>query len=103
MELKHHFLKSYIVNLRSITCTKKKARRISHAFIIEKERDSLYKDGLQKGIDKGIVKGLEKVKTTKISIAQKLLKQDMYVETVTAVTGLSKKYGKTFTKKGKVF
>ncbi len=57
-------------------------------FNIEKERDSLYKDGLQKGIEKGIVKGLEKVKTTKISIAQKLLKQDMDVETVATITGL---------------
>ncbi len=57
-------------------------------FIIEKERDPLYKDGLQKGIEKGIVKGLEKVKTTKISITQKLLKQDMDVETVATITGL---------------
>ena len=53
-------------------------------FIIEKERDPLYKDSLQKGI----VKDLEKVKTTKISIAQKLLKQDMDVETVATITGL---------------
>ena len=29
-------------------------------FIIEKERDPLYKDGLEKGIEKGIKKGLEK-------------------------------------------
>ena len=67
----------------------KKQGELAMPFIIEKERDPLYKDGLQKGIEKGIEKGLEKVKTTKISIAQKLLKQEMDIETVSKITGLT--------------
>ena len=49
-------------------------------FTIEKKRDSLYIDGLQKGS-----------KETKIAIAKAMLKQDMSLEMIIKLTGLSKK------------
>jgi predicted transposase/invertase (TIGR01784 family) len=53
-------------------------------FIIEKERDPLYKDGLQKGVEKG-------QKEREISIAKKMLKQDISVEMIVKLTGLLEK------------
>ena len=67
-------------------------------FIIEKERDPLYKDGLQKGIEKGIEKGVREgkkegmekgSKEAKITIAKKMLKQKLEVELISDITGLS--------------
>ncbi|RUM64409.1 MAG: hypothetical protein DSZ05_07475 [Sulfurospirillum sp.] len=52
-------------------------------FIIEKERDPLYKDGLEKG--------LEKVKETKIAIAKALLKQNIDIDVIAKSTGITKK------------
>ena len=60
-------------------------------FIIEKERDPLYRDGLEKGIEAGIVKGLEKGSNeTKIAIAKALLKQKVDIDIIAKSTGLSK-------------
>ena len=56
-------------------------------FIIEKERDPLYKDGLEKGIEKGIQEGSNE---TKIAIAKALLKQKIDIEVIVKSTGLSK-------------
>jgi predicted transposase YdaD len=53
-------------------------------FIIEKERDPLYKDGLQKGVEKG-------QKEREISITKKMLKQDISVEMIVKLTGLLEK------------
>ena len=55
-------------------------------FIIEKERDPLYKDGLEKGLEKG----LKKVNETKIAIAKTLLKEKVAIEVIVKSTGLSK-------------
>ena len=52
-------------------------------FIIEKERDPLYKDGLEKGVHKGS-------KETKIAIAKALLKQKVDIEVIVKSTGLLK-------------
>jgi len=57
-------------------------------FIIEKERDPLYKDGLQKGIEKGIEKGQ---KDREISIAKAMLEQNMDIALIVKVTGLCEK------------
>ncbi len=55
-------------------------------FIIEKERDPLYKDGLEKGLEKG----MEKVSETKNAIAKALLKKQIDIEVIAESTGLSK-------------
>ena len=72
----------------------KKQEELAMPFIIEKERDPLYKDGLQKGIEKGIQeglkKGLQKLKKEKIIIAKKMLKQKLDIEMIVKITGLSK-------------
>ncbi len=61
-------------------------------FIIEKERDPLYKDGLQKGIEKGLKKGIEKGRKERdVAIAKTLLKQGVDIEIIIKSTGLSKK------------
>ena len=64
----------------------KKNEELAMPFIIEKERDPLYKDGLEKGIEKG----LEKVNETKIAIAKALLKQKIDIDIIVKSTGLSK-------------
>ena len=51
-------------------------------FIIEKERDPLYKDGLQKGVQKG-------QKEREIAIAKSMLEQNMDIELIVKLTGLS--------------
>ncbi len=56
-------------------------------FIIEKERDPLYKDGFRQGEKQG----MKKVKETKIAIAKTLLKQGVDIEIIIKSTGLSKK------------
>ena len=48
-------------------------------FIIEKERDSLYKDGLERGIEKG---QKQATRETKISIAKALLKQKVDINVI---------------------
>jgi len=58
-------------------------------FIIEKERDPLYKDGLQKGIEQGQEEGLKKVEETKHSIARKMLKEKLDITLIAEITGLS--------------
>jgi predicted transposase/invertase (TIGR01784 family) len=65
-------------------------------FIIEKERDPLYKDGLQKGKEEGVEEGLEKgiekgQKEREIAIAKAMLKQDMSIEMIVKLTGLLEK------------
>jgi predicted transposase/invertase (TIGR01784 family) len=66
---------------------KKQEEELVMPFIIEKERDPLYKDGLQKGVEEG----LEKVKEREIAIAKKMLKQDMSIEMISKLTGLLEK------------
>ena len=56
-------------------------------FIIEKERDPLYKDGLQKGMEEGIEKASKEIK---ITIAKAMLKQKMEKAMILQLTGLSK-------------
>jgi len=76
----------------------KKQEELAMPFIIEKERDPLYKDGLQKGLEKGIEKGIEKgkeeglkkVEETKFAIAKKMLKQNLDIKMISEITGLSK-------------
>ena len=59
---------------------KKQQEELAMPFIIEKERDPLYKDGLQKG-----------QKEQNISIAKSMLAQKMDIELIAKLTGLSKK------------
>ncbi len=59
---------------------KKQQEDLAMPFTIEKERDSLYKDGLQKGSYE-----------TKIAIAKAMLKQNMDIEMIVKLTGLAKK------------
>ncbi len=73
----------------------KKNEELAMPFIIEKERDPLYKDGLEKGIEKGIEKGLkqgiqEGLNEAKITIAKTLLKEKVAIEVIVKSTGLSK-------------
>ena len=68
----------------------KKNEELAMPFIIEKERDPLYKDGLEKGIEKGLEKGLKKVNETKIAIAKTPLKEKVAIEVIVKSTGLSK-------------
>ncbi len=75
---------------------KKQQQELAMPFIIEKERDPLYKDGLQKGEEKGIEKGkkqgvVEGSKDAKITIAKAMLEQNMDIEMIVKLTGLSKK------------
>ncbi len=64
-------------------------------FIIEKERDPLYQDGLEKGREEGLKRAEEKTKKTakktKIAIAEALLKQGVTIEVIVKSIGLSKK------------
>ncbi len=64
----------------------KQAEELAMPFIIEKERDPLYKDGLEAGLEKG----MEKVSETKIAIAKALLKQKIDIEVIVKSTGLSR-------------
>ena len=81
----------------------KKQEELAMPFIIEKERDPLYKDGLQKGIEKGIEKGkeegLKKVEETRFTIAKKMLKQNLDIKMIAEITGLSKEEIKEFSSK----
>ncbi len=63
---------------------KKQQEDLAMPFTIEKERDSLYIDGLQKGEEKGSYE-------TKIAIAKEMLKQNMDIEMIVKLTGLAKK------------
>ncbi len=79
----------YLLRLRPDIHDKYKQKQkeeLAMPFIIEKERDPLYKDGLQQGIEKG----LEKVSETKIAIAKALLKQKVDIEVIVKSTGLLK-------------
>ena len=67
---------------------KKQEEELAMPFIIEKERDPLYKDGLQKGVEEGIEKGQ---KEQKIAIAKALLKQGIDIEVIAKSTELSVK------------
>jgi predicted transposase/invertase (TIGR01784 family) len=62
---------------------KKQQEELSMPFIIEKERDPLYKDGLQKGLEEG-------QKDQKITIAKSMLEQKMDIDLIVKLTGLSK-------------
>ena len=66
----------------------RKQEELPMPFIIEKERDPLYKDGLQKGEARGEERGSYE---TKIAIAKALLKQNVDIEVIIKSTGLSKK------------
>ena len=89
----------------------KQKEELPMPFIIEKERDPLYKDGLERGREEGIKKGIEKgiergiergiekgqkqgiqkgSRETKISIAKAMIKQQMSIEMISKLTGLSK-------------
>jgi len=59
-------------------------------FILDREIDPLYREGVEKGIEKGLEKGLKKVKEAKIVIAKALLKHNIDIEVVVKSTGLSK-------------
>ncbi len=65
-------------------------------FIIEKERDPLYLDGIEKGIEKG----LAKVKEEKINIAKSLLDL-LDDETISDRVGLDVKIVKKLRDKAK--
>jgi predicted transposase/invertase (TIGR01784 family) len=58
---------------------KKQQEELGMPFIIEKERDPLYKDGLRKG-----------QKEQKVSIAKAMLEQKMDIKLIVKLTGLSK-------------
>ncbi len=64
----------------------KQAEELAMPFIIEKERDPLYKDGLEVGIEKG----LKKLDETKIAIAKALLKERVDIDVIVKSTGLSR-------------
>ena len=64
-------------------------------FIIEKERDPLYKDGLHAGIKQGMKKGLEQGLEqgnyqARLNIAKRALKNGIDIETIIMLTNLSK-------------
>ncbi len=65
----------------------KQKEELAMPFIIEKERDPLYKDGLEAGIERGLEKGS---KEAKIAIAKALLKQNVDFEVIAKSTGLSR-------------
>ncbi len=59
-------------------------------FIIEKERDPLYKDGLEVGMEKGLEKGIEKGKKEQmVASAKKMLAQKLDIDLIAQVTSLS--------------
>ena len=65
----------------------KQAKELAMPFIIEKERDPLYKDGLEAGIEKGLHKGSIE---TKVTIVKALLEQNVDIEVIVKSTGLSR-------------
>ncbi len=74
---------------------KKQQEELPMPFIIEKEQDPLYRDGLEKGFGKGRREGQKTgvqkgSKETKISIAKEMLVQKMDVNLIAKLTGLSK-------------
>ncbi len=79
----------YLLRLRpevSKIYKQKQNEELAMPFIIEKERDPLYLDGIEKGIEKGIRKGK---KEQMIVIAKKMLVQKLDIETIAKVTSLS--------------
>ena len=76
----------YLLRLRPDIHDKYKQKQkeeLAMPFIIEKERDPLYKDGLEEGLHRGS-------NETKIAIAKALLKQKIDIEVIVKSTGLSK-------------
>jgi predicted transposase/invertase (TIGR01784 family) len=57
-------------------------------FILDREIDPLYQEGVEKGIQKGKA---EATKETKIAIAKTMLAQKLPLDMIVSVTGLEKK------------
>ncbi len=74
----------YLMRLRPniAKILKQKEKESNMPFILDREIDPLYREGLEKG--------LEKVKEAKIVIAKALLKQNIDTEVIIKSTGLSK-------------
>ena len=66
-------------------CKKKQQEELPMPFIIE--RDPLYRDGLEKGLERG----RKEIKEQKLKIAKTLLKQGIDIEVIVKSTGLLKK------------
>ena len=88
-----------------------KKEELAMPFIIEKESDPLYRDGLRKGAERGLEKlkqeikkgreeglqrGIQKgkkeaTKETKLAIAKAMLEQNIPIDVISKTTGLSNK------------
>jgi len=79
----------YLMRLRPdiAKILKEKEKESNMPFILDREIDPLYKEGVEKGIEKG---KKEAEKQTKIKIAKSMLKQNIDIEVVVKSTGLSK-------------
>jgi len=77
----------YLMRLRPniAKILKEKEKESKMPFILDKEIDPLYNEGVEKGIEKG---RKEAQKETKIKIAKEMLKQNLPIDTIVLVTGL---------------
>jgi predicted transposase/invertase (TIGR01784 family) len=83
----------YLMRLRPdiARMLKEKEKESNMPFILDREIDPLYKEGVEKGLEKGIEKGKKEAeKQTKIEIAKSMLIQKLPVDMIVSVTGLKK-------------
>jgi predicted transposase/invertase (TIGR01784 family) len=83
----------YLMRLRPNIAKKlrEKEREDKMPFILDREIDPLYQEGVEKGIERGIEKGkAEGIRKRNIEIAKSLLKQDISIDIIATVTKLSK-------------
>ena len=79
----------YLMRLRPniAKMLREKEKEDKMPFILDREIDPLYQEGVEKGIERGKQKA---EKETKLAVAKNMLKQNLSVDTIVAVTGLSK-------------
>jgi predicted transposase/invertase (TIGR01784 family) len=95
----------YLMRLRPNIAKKlrEKEREDKMPFILDREIDPLYQEGVEKGIEKGLQRGIKKgiqegiekgkaeaTKETKIAIAKTMLAQKLPLDMIVSVTGLEK-------------
>jgi predicted transposase/invertase (TIGR01784 family) len=83
----------YLMRLRPniAKMMREKEKESNMPFILDREIDPLYQEGVEKGIEKGIEKGkAEGIRKRNIEIAKSLLKQDISIDIIATVTKLSK-------------
>ncbi len=79
----------YLMRLRPniAKMLREKEKEDKMPFILDREIDPLYQEGVEKGIERGKQKAEEE---TKLAVAKNMLKQNLSVDTIVTVTGLSK-------------